>query len=69
MSTTGGDHDKCGERSLGKELSFYGNPGVLMICPHTHHGIPLVYRTTPGVLNNIPWCTEHLPVYCTDNQV
>ena len=45
----GAYHDKCGGRSLGKQLNLYGNPSVLNIlrCTHdilhTHHGIPPVY--------------------------
>ena len=47
---------------------------------HTHYGIPPLYSWYPltvlntpgvlmisrGVLNDIPQCTEHPPVYCTD---
>ena len=40
--------------------------------PHTHHGIPHVLMVLPmyswycpSVLNDIPWCPEHPPVYCT----
>ena len=33
MSTPGGYHDKCGGRSLGKQLNLYANPGVL----HRHY--------------------------------
>ena len=39
---TGAYHDKSGGRSLGKHLNLYGNPSVLMISSHTHHGIPPV---------------------------
>ena len=44
-----GGYDTSGGRSLGKELDLYGNssvlntPTVLMISPHTHHGILSVY--------------------------
>ena len=43
---TGRYHDKCGGKSLGKQLNLYGYsgllniPGVLMLSSHTHHGIP-----------------------------
>ena len=46
---TGGYHDKCRGRSLGKQLNLYENSSVLNIpqythdIPHTHHGIPSVY--------------------------
>ena len=46
MSSPGGYDDKCGGKSLGKQLNLYGNPIVLNIpgCPHdipqTQHGIP-----------------------------
>ena len=47
MSTPGGYHDKCGGRSLGKQLNLYGNPGVLnsvlMISSRCTHDILLVY--------------------------
>ena len=32
----GGYHDKCGGRSLGKQLNLYGNPSVLNILRCTH---------------------------------
>ena len=48
MSTPGGYHDKCGERSLGKQLNLYGNPSVL---------------NTPTVLMISSQCTEHPPMY------
>ena len=38
---TGGYHDKCGERSLGKQLNLYGNPSVLNIPQCTEY--PPVY--------------------------
>ena len=44
-----GYHDKCGGGSLGKQLNWFGNPGVLMISPIL---IMVSLR-----------CTEHLPVY------
>ena len=50
MSTPGGNHDKCGGRSLGKQLNLYGNPSVLNISRCTH---------------DIPQCTEHPLAYCT----
>ena len=65
MSTLGGYPDKCGGRSLGKQLNLYGNPSVLNIpggthdIPHNHHGIP-------QCTHDIPRCTAHPPVYCTD---
>ena len=48
ISTSGVYHDKCGGRSLEKQMNFYRNPSVLNIprcthdIPHTHHGIPPV---------------------------
>ena len=78
MSTLGRYHDKCGGRSLGKQLNSYGNPSVLNIPRCTHD--PLLYSWyPPTVLNtprctsthDIPQCTEHPqcteypPVYCT----
>ena len=42
---TGGYHDKCRGRSLGKQLNLYGNPGVLNIPRCTHD--------TPSVLNTL----------------
>ena len=39
---TGGHHDKCGGRSLGKQLNLYGNPSVL--------SIPGVFMISPSVL-------------------
>ena len=47
-STPGGYHDKCGGRSLGKQLNLYGSHSVLNIHRCTHD--------TPSVLN-IPRCT------------
>ena len=46
---TGGYHDKCGGRSLGKQLNLYGNciPRCTHDIPHTHHGIPPVYSWYP----------------------
>ena len=55
MSTPGGSHDKCGGRSLGKQLNSYGNPSVLNIprcthdIPHTHHGITQCTHGIPPV--------------------
>ena len=66
MSTLEGYHDKCGGRSLGKQLNLYGNPSVLNISrcthdiPHTHHGIPSVYSWYPLTGLNNP------RIYCTD---
>ena len=57
---TGLYHDKCGGRSLGKQLNLY----VLNI-PRCTHDTPSVLNT-PGVLNDIPQCTEPPLVYCTD---
>ena len=34
-----GYHDKCGGRSLGKQLNLYGNPSILNI-PWCTHDIP-----------------------------
>ena len=65
FSITVGYHDKCGGRSLGKQLKLYGNSDVLNIhqytndIPHTHLGIPHAHH-------GIPRCTEQPPVYCTD---
>ena len=42
---TGGCHDKCGGRSLGKQLNLYGNPGVLNI-PWYTHGISMCTAQT-----------------------
>ena len=39
-------------------LYLLNTPGVLIILPSV--------LNTPSVLNDIPQCTEHLPVYCTD---
>ena len=41
MSTLGGYHDRCGGRSLGKQLNLYGNPSVLNILQCTHDISPL----------------------------
>ena len=64
---TGRSHDKCGGRSLGKQLNLYGHPSVL----HTPSGVlndippPSVLNDIPpGVLNDIP--PPPPPVYCTD---
>ena len=35
MSASGGYHDKCRGRSLGKHLNLYGNISVLMISTHS----------------------------------
>ena len=48
---TGEYHDKCGGRSLGKQLNLYGNPSVPNISRCTFY---------------IPQCTEHAPVHCTE---
>ena len=39
---TRGYHDKCGGRSLGKQLNLYGNPNVLNN-PWCTHDIPSVH--------------------------
>ena len=41
MSTLKRHHDKCGGRSLGKQLNLYGNPSILNIPQYTEH--PPVY--------------------------
>ena len=57
-------NNKCG-RSLAKQFNLYGNPqctelpSVLMISP-------TLIMVSPSVLNDIPQCTEHPLVYCTD---
>ena len=64
MSTVGGVqytrgcHDKCGGRSLRKQLNLYGNPSVLNIpwCtrdipPHSLWYPPSVLMVSPDVLN------------------
>ena len=48
---TGGYHDKCGGRSLGKQLYLYGNPSALNDIPQCTEHRPV-------------YCTP--PVYCTD---
>ena len=58
MSTPGGYHDKCGGRSLGKQLNLYGNPSVLNI-PRFTHDIPSVLMVC---IHDISQCTEHPPV-------
>ena len=46
MRTPGGYNDKCGGKSLGKQLNLYGNPSILNTArcthdiSHTHHCIP-----------------------------
>ena len=52
---TGGYHDKCGVRSLGKQLNLYRNLGVLNT-PRCTHDIPHIHH-------DIPQCTEHPLVY------
>ena len=55
MGTVGGYHDKCGGRSLGKQLNLYGNPSVLNIpwcihdIPHTHRDILTPYQLFYGL--------------------
>ena len=55
MSIPGGYHDKCGVRSLGKQLNLYGKPSVLNIPRFTHD--------IPSHCHGIPHCTEHPLVY------
>ena len=79
MSTVGGYHeytwryhDKCGGRSLGKQLNLYGNPSVLNM-PRCTHDIPRhsswyhlsVLMESPTVLNT-PRCTHDIP-HCTEH--
>ena len=75
---TGGYHDKCGERSLGKQLNLYGNPSVLNIPRCTDDILPHSswYRSAalmasphciehPRCTHDIPQCTHDIP-RCTD---
>ena len=64
MSTPGGYHDKCGGRSLSKQLNLYGNPSVLNI-PRSTHDIPLVYSWYPPSVLDTPCCTHGVP-QCTE---
>ena len=74
ISTPGGYQDKCGGKSLGKQLNLNGNPGVLnipsvlMISPRTHHSISPMYLwylpsvlSNPDVLVTSPHCTHDIP--------
>ena len=75
MSSSGGGGDTTinVRKVIEKTLKLYGNAGVLNIpqcthdIPHTHHGIPHTHHGIPSVLrvfpDDIPWCTEHPPVY------
>ena len=59
MSTLGGFNDKCGGKSLGKQLNLYGNPSVL--------DTPVVLNDNPLLYSMIsPQCAEHPLVYYTD---
>ena len=59
----GGYHDKCGGRSMGKQLNLYGNPSVLNSprcthdIPHTHNNITPLYWN-PRCTHDIPQCTH-----------
>ena len=68
MSTPGGYHDSCGERSLGKQLNLYGNPSALNI-PQCTHDIQHSSWYLPTVLNAIPWCTAHPSSYPKNSKV
>ena len=50
---TRGYHDKCGGRSLGKQLNLYGNPPHCThdIPPHSSWYHPAVLMVSPTVLN------------------
>ena len=66
FSTPGEYHDKCGGRSLGKQLNLYGNSGVLNISWCTHD-IPSVYSWYLPVDSGYPPVYSMIsPVYCTD---
>ena len=56
MSTPGGYHDKCGGRSLGKQLNLYENPSVLNI-PQCTHDIPITLIMVSPQCTEHPWCT------------
>ena len=58
---TGRYHDKCGGKSLGKQLNLYGNPSVLKKPQCTEH-LP-VYSWYPPHSSWYPQCTEHPPLY------
>ena len=61
----GGYHDKCGGRSLEKQLNLYETPAVLNIPQCTHDHRPTLIMVSPGLLMispsvlNILQCTEH----------
>ena len=72
FGTPGRYHDKCGGRSLGKQLNLYGNPSILNTphcthdIPHTHHVIPSLYSRYPPTVLNTPWCTHDI-LQCTEH--
>ena len=53
MSTSGVYHDKCGGRSLEKQMNFYRNPNVLNI-PWCTHDIPTLIMVSPSVVMVFP---------------
>ena len=62
MRTPGGYHDKCGDRSEGKQLNLYGKPSILDI-PQCAYDIPQHSSSWhhSGVLNT-PRCTHDILV-------
>ena len=55
FNTPGEYYDKCGGRSLGKQLNLYGNPDVLNIPRYTHDNPP----THHGISQHSSWYSSH----------